>query len=78
MSFSDKQRQHLIDERGNPNLRIEFDVWEDDKVSMWTHFNHSDDYALVKNRLLAIKNHLDEFLKDEKMCPFHKQQKTEK
>jgi hypothetical protein len=72
MAFSDKQRSVLIEERGQPSTTIEFDVFEGSKVSMWTHFNHDADYQRVKADLIAIRNHLDEFLKDEKMCPFHK------
>lgn len=72
MSFTDKQRQALIAERGEPILRLEFDVFEGNKVSMWTHFDHAKDFYEVKKQLQAIKNHLDEFLRDENMCPFHK------
>ena len=72
MAFTDKQREALISELGQPKLTLEFDVWGEGKVSMWTHFAHSDDYGDVKKRLIAIRDHLDGFLKDEKMCPFHK------
>lgn len=66
-----KQRKALIKERGEPVLRLEFDVFEGDRVSMWTHFNHSEDFEKVKARLVAIQQHLSEFLRDENMCPFH-------
>lgn len=72
MSFSNKQRDALISELGEPTLTIEFDIWGEAKVSMWTHFKHESDYNDMKNRLIAIRNHLDSFLKDEKMCPFYK------
>lgn len=72
MSFADKQRAALIEERGQPVLKIEFDVFQGNKVSMWTHFDHSADFNEVKEQLKAIKHHLDEFLRDENMCPFHK------
>lgn len=72
MGFADNQRSNLIAERGEPVLRLEFDVFDGDKVSMWTHFDHSKDFDSVKKQLLAIRNHLDEFLRDEAMCPFHK------
>lgn len=72
MSFAEKQRDALIAERGEPKLRLEFDVFEGDKVSMWTHFNHGDNFKDIKASLIAIRNHLDEFLRDESMCPFHK------
>lgn len=72
MSFANKQREALIAERGEPILRIEFDVFQGNRVSMWTHFDHSANFEEVKEQLKAIKNHLDEFLRDENMCPFHK------
>jgi hypothetical protein len=72
MALIDKQREALISELGQPKLTIEFDVWGESKVSMWTHFDHSDDYQDVKKRLVAIRDHLDGFLKDERMCPFFK------
>lgn len=71
MSFTDKQREALISELGQPSLTLEFDVWGS-KVSMWTHFSHEANYNEVKKQLVAIRDHLDSFLKDEKMCPFHK------
>lgn len=71
MGFTDKQREALISELGQPKLTLEFDVWGESKVSMWTHFDHSDNFDEVKKRLFAIRDHLDGFLKDEKMCPFH-------
>lgn len=75
MPLADKQRTALIDERGEPKLRIEFDVFEDNQVSMWTHFNHDDNFNDVKESLKAVHNHLTEFLKDESMCPFHSKNK---
>jgi hypothetical protein len=39
---------------------------------MWTHFKHGDDFNDVRNSLKAIRDHLNNFLKDESMCPFHK------
>lgn len=70
--LTDKQRQALIEERGEPELSIEFDVFDGNRVSMWTHFNHGNSFKTVKEQLIAIRDHLNEFLKDEKMCPFHK------
>lgn len=72
MPLSDKQREALIQERGEPVLRLEFDVFSDDQVSMWTHFEHGSDFEKVKERLIAVSNHLLEFIKDEGMCPFRK------
>lgn len=72
MALADNQRQALISERGEPSLRIEFDVFSDGQVSMWTHFQHGDDFNKVKDRLESVLAHLTEFLKDESMCPFHR------
>lgn len=74
MSFADKQREAILKERGEPILRLEFDVFDNNRVSMWTHFNHGDNFQNVKASLIAIRNHLDEFIRDENMCPFHKNQ----
>lgn len=71
IGLAEKQREARVEEKGEPKLRIEFDVFEDGTLSMWTHFNHGDDFEDVKVSLEAIKDHLTEFLKDEKMCPFH-------
>ncbi len=75
MSLANKQRDAIIVERGEPLLRLDFDVFEGNMVSMWTHFNHSANYEKVKEQLFAIKTHLDEFLRDGAMCPFHKSNK---
>jgi hypothetical protein len=75
MSLADKQREAVIAEKGEPKLRLEFDVFNDGHISMWTHFDHGDDFLKVKESLIAIRNHLDEFLADESMCPFHINQK---
>lgn len=73
MSFIDKQRLELIKANGEPKLRLEFDVFKENKVSMWTHFNHKDDYLESKKMLEAVRDHLIDFLKDGAMCPFHKE-----
>ena len=70
MPLADKQREARIQEKGKPRLSLEFDVFADGSVSMWTHFEHGDDFEEVKAALLSVREHLDEFLKDEKMCPF--------
>lgn len=72
MPLADKQRTALIEERGAPKLRLEFDVFADEQVSMWTHFDHGSDFDEVKAMLAAIHKHLTEFIADEGMCPFHK------
>lgn len=72
MPLADKQRDALIEERGEPKLRLEFDVFADGQISMWTHFDHSGDFLQVKGMLIGIHKHLTEFIADESMCPFHK------
>lgn len=71
MPLTDKQREARILERGRPVLSLEFDVFDDGSVSMWTHFDHSADFGVTRRQLHAIKEHLDAFLADEAMCPFH-------
>jgi hypothetical protein len=71
MGLADKQRDARIKEKGSPKLSLEFDVFEDNSISMWTHFNHEGDFNDVKMSLEAIRDHLTEFLNDEAMCPFN-------
>lgn len=72
MSLTDKQREARIKSLGQPILRLEFDVFENGEISMWTHFDHGGDFIKSKSQLMAIRDHLTEFLNDENMCPFHK------
>jgi hypothetical protein len=71
MSLASKQRDAIIRERGEPLLRMEFDVFEGGAVSMWTHFQHGDDFHGVRALLMAVEAHLGEFIRDGRMCPFH-------
>lgn len=71
VALAEKQREALIRERGEPALRLEFDVFEDGHISMWTHFEHGADFQKVKQRLTAVQEHLSEFIADENLCPFH-------
>lgn len=71
MGLADKQREALITERGEPLLTLEFDVFDGEIVSMWTHFKHGEDFKKAKERLIACRDKLNEFLRDENMCPFH-------
>lgn len=72
MALASKQRDALIAERGEPVLRLEFDVFPDGQVSMWSHFEHGSDFRHTKEMLVQIHDHLAEFLRDENMCPFHR------
>jgi hypothetical protein len=74
MALADKQRTALISEKGEPALRLDFDVFADGHISMWTHFNHGDNFLKVKESMVAIRDHLSEFIADESMCPFHKKE----
>ena len=51
-------------------MTLEFDVWPDGDVSMWTHLKHGDNYDQVKQQFQAIRSHLDTFINDGGMCPF--------
>lgn len=74
MGLAEKQRNNLYKEKGNPKLTLEFDVYEENEVHMWTHLNHGEDFFLMKKRFEAISEHLKNFLADENLCPFHKQE----
>lgn len=76
MALADKQREARIEDKGRPKLSLEFDVFADGSVSMWTHFEHGDDFEDVKKSLTAVQEHLAEFLKDENMCPFRNVKKA--
>lgn len=71
MALANHQRDALVAVNGEPALTLEFDVWADGNVSMWTHLKHGDDYNAVKRQFVAIRRHLDRFIKDGDMCPFH-------
>lgn len=70
MGLADKQRDSLLKVKGEPALRLEFDIYND-HVSMWTHFDHNSDFNKAKDLLTAARDHLNEFLQNENMCPFH-------
>lgn len=70
---SDQRRDALIRERGLPTLRLEFDVFEGGKVSMWTHLDHGSDFGAIKSAFVAVRDHLDQFIRDGAMCPFSPQ-----
>ena len=71
MALANKQRKALIATKGQPELQLEFDVWSDGNVSMWTHFNHGCNFNDAKKRMIAIRDHIDSFIQDSDMCPFH-------
>jgi len=73
MSLINKQREALLSMLGAPALSLEFDVWPDGNVSMWTHLNHAADYAKTRADFIAIRDHLNSFIAAEAMCPFHKE-----
>jgi len=77
MALASKQREALVQERGEPKLRLEFDVFADGQISMWTHFDHGGDFNNVKEMLKGVHAHLTEFIRDESMCPFHRESAKE-
>lgn len=77
MALADKQRGALIETKGPPKASVSFDLWEDGQVSMWTTFNHGDDYDVIKKGIMAMREHLDRFIRDGKMCPFCKPNERE-
>jgi hypothetical protein len=68
--FASAQRDALIAERGQPILQVEFDVFSGNKVSMWCHLDHSANFNEVREQLLAMRDHLDNFIRDGAMCPY--------
>jgi len=66
----DKQRDALIGSLGEPRLRLEFDVWPDGQVSMWTHLDHGGSFEQVKVDFETIQRHLSNFISAGAMCPF--------
>lgn len=71
MSFANKQRNKLIKLKGDPVAMVNFDVFDDGSLSMWTHFNHSSDYKTMKKQIESMRDHLDKFINDSCMCPFN-------
>ena len=71
MALVNHQRDALIAANGEPALTLDFDVWPDGSVSMWTHLRHGDDYEATEQQFVAIQEHLGRFIKDGAMCPFH-------
>jgi len=65
------QRDQLIKAKGQPLLGLDFDVWSDGSLSMWTHINHNSDYSKVKDCLLQIREYIERFIVDESLCPFN-------
>lgn len=70
--LAEKQRQVLRAEKGEPVLTLEFDIFEDGGLSMWTHFEHGSDFESAKRRLIEIRDHLDSFISAQSMCPFRR------
>ena len=70
MTLTEKQRAVLIKEHGEPVAQIEFDVWSDGSLSMWTHFNQSENFYEMKFQVERMRDHLDKFIKESAMCPF--------
>ena len=68
---TDVQRHNMIRDNGHPLISVEFDVWTGNRVSMWNHMPHGADFSEVRSALIAIRDHLDQFIQDgPAMCPF--------
>lgn len=66
-----RQRKATWKANGEPVVVITFDGFVNGEISMWQSTNHSADYDTVRQALMQMRDHLDRFLKDERMCPFH-------
>lgn len=69
--FTDRQREALYAKKGRAVLALEFDVFPDGAVSMWTHTRHDIPFAQMQEAFEAIHRHLAHFIADGAMCPFH-------
>jgi hypothetical protein len=67
------KRSALHASRGKPVLSIDFEVFANGEVSMWTHFDHGMPFGDAETHLKAIQAHLAKFIRDRAMCPFHPQ-----
>lgn len=70
MPLADKQRIALIETHGAPRATVNFDIFHDGELAMWTNFNHGDDFEAVKTLLIQMRDHLSDFINDGNMCPF--------
>ena len=66
-----RQRNAIWKANGEPLIVITFDGFPNGEVSMWQSTKHSSDYDTVRQSLIKMREHLDRFLKNERMCPFH-------
>ena len=66
-----RQREALRRAHGEPTLGIDFIVYPGAHVSMWFHVNHAQSFTEVNRDVMAIRDKLDEFIKDREMCPFN-------
>ena len=57
--------------KGEPTLALEFDVFADGEVSMWTHTRHDVPFTQMEQAFQAIQRHLSRFIAAKAMCPFH-------
>jgi len=69
--LTNRQRAHLYRQHGAPTLALEFDVFPDGQVSMWTHTRHDVPFADMHAAFELISQHIRRFIEDREMCPFH-------
>jgi hypothetical protein len=61
----------MYKKKGQPTLSLEFDVFSNNKVSMWAHTRHDVPFTVMKSAFEAIRDHIESFLSDGDMCPFN-------
>lgn len=70
-TFTDKQRAVMYEEKGKPILILDFDIFLDGQVAMWTHTKHGIPFPQMKAAFQAAVDHLTSFISNESMCPFY-------
>ena len=70
-NIGNDQRQVMHMVKGIPPVGLDFEVYADGHLAMWSHINHSLSFEQVKDHLLAMRDHLDQFIASGDMCPYH-------
>ena len=66
-----RQQAAMVHVHGESIVSLSFFGHSDGHVSMWQHINHAEDYEEIKKLVLAMHSHLEKFIADGAMCPFH-------
>lgn len=72
-TFTNRQREIQHAHKGRPILSLEFDVYADGSVSMWTHTRHEIPFSDMQQAFEACRDHIVRFIADGNMCPFNPQ-----